>query len=400
MNLFDGFKQARQSVQDASWHDDPGAVEFPSVAANAAGEDEQFMAHALKLAGRGIYTTHPNPVVGCVVVKDGTIIGEGWHQVAGGDHAEIVALKQAGNAAKGATLYVTLEPCSHYGKTPPCVKAIVKAGIARVVVAIEDPNLPTDGSGNSELRRCGIDVLTGVGQSSAKKLNRGFLKRVTTGMPWVTLKIATSLDGKTAMSSGQSQWITCPAARLDGHKSRASSSAVLTGVGTVLRDNPSMNARLENLSRQPCRVILDTNLSMPADSKILGSEGPVLIITASQDQEVIETFSKSGAEIIHCAKNYLDPGHGVIDLDQVMRELGKREMNTILLEAGARLSGSMLKRGLVDEIIVYMAPDLLGAEARDMFQIAGLDQLSDRVKLEYRDVVMIGRDLKITLGVV
>ncbi len=400
MNLFDGFKQVRQSVRDASGHDDPGAEEFPSVAANAAGEDEKFMAHALKLASRGIYTTHPNPVVGCVVVKNGTIIGEGWHQAAGGDHAEIVALKQASKAAKGATLYVTLEPCSHYGKTPPCVKAIVKAGIARVVVAIEDPDLPTDRTGISELRRCGIDVLTGIGQSQAKKLNRGFFKRVTTGAPWVTLKIATSLDGKTAMSSGQSQWITCPAARLDGHKSRASSSAVLTGVGTVLRDNPSMNARLENLSRQPCRVILDTNLSMPVDSKILESEGQVLIITASQDQEVIETFSRSSAEIIHCAKNYLNPGHGVIDLDQVMRELGKREMNTILLEAGARLSGSMLKQGLVDEIIVYMAPDLLGAEARDMFLIAGLDQLIDRVKLKYRDVVMIGRDLKITLDVV
>ncbi len=363
-------------------------------------KDERIMARALKLADRGRYTTHPNPVVGCVVVKNGNVIGEGWHQYAGGDHAEIMALKQAGKEAKGAALYVTLEPCSHYGRTPPCVKAIKKAGIVRVVAAMEDPNLPSGQSGIAELRHSGIDALTGVGRSQAEKQNRGFLKRVATGAPWVTLKIATSLDGKTAMSSGESQWITGSSARLDGQRARAASSAVLTGVGTVLRDNPSMNVRLENMSRQPCRVVLDTNLSMPVHSKILESDGQVLIITASQDREVIETFSGSGAEIIDCGRNPRNPGHGGIDLERVMQELGRREMNTVLLEAGARLSGSMLKQGLVDEMIVYMSPDLLGAEARDMFLIPGLEQLPDRVKLQYRDTVMIGRDLKITLDVV
>ena len=399
MNLFDGFRQDRQS-RDAPGPDDLVTMQFSPVSDNATGDEERIMARALKLASRGLYTTHPNPVVGCVIVKNGNVIGEGWHQYAGGDHAEIMALKQAGKAAKGATLYVTLEPCSHYGRTPPCVTAVKKAGIVRVVVAIEDPGFPPDQSGIAELRRSGIEVLTGVGRSQAKKQNRGFLKRVTTGVPWVTLKIATSLDGKTAMSSGESQWITCSSARLDGQKARAASSAVLTGVGTVLRDNPLMNVRLGDVSRQPCRIILDTNLSMPVHSKILGSDGQVLIITASQDREIIETFSGSGAEIIDCGRHPRNPGHGGIDLEWVMQELGKREMNTVLLEAGARLSGSMLKQGLVDEMIVYMSPDLLGAQARGMFLIPGLDQLIDKVKLEYRDAVMIGRDLKITLDVV
>ncbi len=400
MNLFDGFRQDRQLFREAPEQDDLVAMKYPKTPGRATPDDERIMARALKLADKGRYTTHPNPVVGCVIVKDGNIIGQGWHQYAGGDHAEVVALKQAGKAAKGATLYVTLEPCSQYGRTPPCTKSIKKAGIARVVVAMEDPSLPPGQTGIAELRRAGIDVLTGVGRSQAQSQNRGFCKRVTTGIPWVTLKVATSLDGKTAMSSGESQWITGSSARLDGHRQRAASSAVLTGVGTVLRDNPSMNVRLENVSRQPFRVVLDTNLSMPVNSKIVGSDGQVLIITASKDQEVIETFSSSGAEIIDCGRNPRNPGHGGIDLQQVMQELGRREMNTVLLEAGSRLSGSMLKQGLVDEMIVYMSPDLLGAQARDMFLIAGLDQLIDRVKLAYRDVVMIGRDLKITLDVV
>ncbi len=380
--------------------DDRVAMKYPKAPAQATADDERIMARALKLADRGRYTTHPNPVVGCVIVKNGNIIGEGWHRYAGGDHAEIMALKQVGKAAKGATLYVTLEPCSQHGRTPPCVKAIKKAGIVRVVAAMEDPNLPPGQSSVAELRRSGIEVLVGVGRSQAQCQNRGFLKRVTTGAPWVTLKVATSLDGKTAMSSGESQWITGSCARLNGQMERAASAAVLTGVGTVLRDNPALNVRLENMSRQPFRVVLDTNLSMPVNSKILGSDGQALIITASKDQEIIETFSRSGAEIIDCGRNPRNPGHGGIDLERVMQELGRREMNTVLLEAGARLSGSMLKQGLVDEMIVYMSPDLLGAQARDMFLIAGLEQLDDRVKLAYRDVVMIGRDLKITLDVI
>ncbi len=397
MNPFHGFRQGRQWLPPPAPKDDVAAVKFSPVADNAASEHERIMARALKLADRGLYTTHPNPMVGCVIVKNGNVIAEGWHQYAGGDHAEIMALKQAGKAAKGATLYVTLEPCSRYGRTPPCVKAVKKAGIARVVVALEDPDLPPGQSGIAELRDSGIEVLTGMGRSRAKEQNRGFLKRVTTGMPWVTLKMAASLDGKTAMSSGESQWITCPSARLDGQKARAASSAVLTGVGTILRDNPLMNVRLENVSRQPCRIVLDTNLSMPVDSKILASDGQVLIITASRDREIIEMFSAGGTEIIKCGRNSRNHGHSGIDLQWVMQELGRRKMNTVLLEAGASLAGGMLKQGLVDEIIVYMSPDLLGGGGRDMFLIAGLDRLSDRIRLKYRNAVMIGRDLKITL---
>ena len=357
------------------------------------GDDERYMALALQLARKGIYTTHPNPVVGCVIVKQGNIVGRGWHESAGQAHAEVNALRQAGKSAAGATLYVTLEPCSHQGKTPPCVKAIIKAAISRVVIAIEDPDPRVNRSGISALQHAGIAVTLGIGRAQATYLNRAFLKRVTSGMPWVTLKIATSLDGKTAMADGESQWITSQSARQDAHKLRAAASAILTGVGTILRDDPNMTARLSGLQRQPLRIILDTHLSTPVNAKILRGAGTVLVVTAnSEDEAAIALRQQSAVEIINCRTAY-----GRIDLHQLMHELGRREMNSILLEAGSRLSGSMLEQGLVDEIVVYMAPDLLGGDARDMFKIPRLEHIADKLKLEYKEVIRVGRDLKLTL---
>ena len=358
------------------------------------GDDDRFMAHALRLARRGINTTHPNPAVGSIVVKNGRVVGEGWHQVAGQPHAEILALRQAGKQARGATLYVTLEPCSHHGRTPPCVKAIVKSGIQRVVVAIADPDPRVNHSGISELKGAGLEVRVGPGRAEAGTINRGFLKRVTTGIPWVTLKMASSLDGKTAMLDGESQWITSEAARRDAHQWRAQSSAIMTGVGTVLRDDPNMTARLDGVQRQPLRVVLDSNLSTPATAKILSNDGNVLIITSVSGDEPVENRVMDSVEVIRCPAS-----RGKVDLHAAMHELGRREMNTVLLEAGPRLSGSMIEQGLVDEVIVYLSPDLLGSRTRGMFDIPGVRHLADRIFLEYRDVVAVGRDLRLTLGV-
>jgi len=356
------------------------------------GEDDRYMARALQLAVKGVNTSHPNPAVGCVIVNDGKVVGEGWHQNAGGPHAEIMALKSAGSAARGATMYVTLEPCCHQGKTPPCTRAVIKSGIARVVTALEDPNPLVNRAGISALQQAGIDVLCGVGQNQAKQINRGFLKRVTTGIPWVTLKIATSLDGKTAMDSGESQWITGSAARRDAHRLRASSSAILTGVGTVLRDDPSMTARSEGVQRQPHRIILDTNLSTPVEANIFNGDGKVVLLTTVTDEESIPPYDPRKTEVIS-----FEEVRGRIDLYQVVKILGEKEYNSILLEAGSRLSGSMLRAGLVDEIVVYMSPDLLGSDARDMFSIGGMQFLSDRIAFEFESVIAVGRDMKVTL---
>jgi diaminohydroxyphosphoribosylaminopyrimidine deaminase/5-amino-6-(5-phosphoribosylamino)uracil reductase len=369
-----------------------GASQNFKLSVNGPAEDDRYMARALQLAAKGINTSHPNPAVGCVIVNNGNIVGEGWHQSAGGPHAEVNALKSAGSAARGATMYVTLEPCCHQGKTPPCTRAIIKSGINRVVTALEDPNPLVNRAGISALQQAGIDVLCGVGQKQAKRINRGFLKRVTTGIPWVTLKIATSLDGKTAMNSGESQWITGSAARHDAHRLRASSSAILTGVGTVLRDDPSMTARSEGVQRQPHRIILDTNLSTPPEANIFKGEGKVLLLTSVIDEELIPPYDTRKTEVIG-----FDEVSGRIDLHKVVKLLGKKEYNNILLEAGSRLSGSMLRAGLVDEIVVYMSPDLLGSDARDMFSIAGMQFLSDKIEFEFESIMAVGRDIKITL---
>ena len=355
-----------------------------------------YMARALSLAKRGIYTTHPNPRVGCVIVKDNQIIGEGWHKTAGKDHAEVIALKKAGKNAEGATVYVTLEPCCHHGKTPPCSEALIKAKVKTVVIATEDPNPLVNRGGIADLQRGGIEVVTGVGKTAARELNRGFIKRVTTGLPWVTLKIAVSMDGKTALQSGESQWITSEPARIDAHKLRARSSAILTGVGTVLRDDPRMTARIEGIERQPLRVVLDSRLSTPLDAKILHEPGNVLLITTDEsfyeDSEYQPAYQSKNVEVIR-----LERKHGMIDVQAVMAELGKREVNELMLEAGALLSGSILKKGLVDECVIYMAPDLLGSESRGMFDIPGISELSQRIEFSFHDIRRVGRDCRITL---
>ena len=358
----------------------------------AQGDDYRYMAHAIKLAKNGRYSAHPNPMVGCVIVNNNKIVGEGWHNKAGEAHAEINALKSAGKLSRCATLYVTLEPCCHHGKTPPCSKAVVKAGISRVVLATEDPNPLVNRGGISVLQEAGIQVTTGIGSAQAKQLNRGFFKRIRSGKPWVTLKIASSMDGKTAMSNGESQWISGDAARIDGHRLRAESSAVLTGIGTVLRDDPSMTARIDGTTRQPNRVVLDTHLSMPVDANILNGDGNVLILTSDCHETSPPDPLRKKAEIIS-----LPLDSGKIDLHEVMLLLGKQQFNSVLIEAGSRLSGAMLNAGLVDEVVAYVAPDVLGSSARGMFDLPSIEQLSDKLQFEYKQVTRLGRDLKIVL---
>ncbi|CAJ2376253.1 MAG: fused diaminohydroxyphosphoribosylaminopyrimidine deaminase/5-amino-6-(5-phosphoribosylamino)uracil reductase [Arenicellales bacterium IbO2] len=367
-----------------------------------SGADENFMARAHRLALGGVNTTHPNPRVGCVLVRDGEVVGEGGHQYAGEDHAEIIALRHAGKRAAGATAYLTLEPCIHHGRTPPCARELIKAGIARAVVAMEDPNPSVKSGGIAELQHAGISVRVGVGGNRARELNRGFCKRMTKGRPWVTLKMAASLDGKTAMASGESRWITCEAARRDVHRMRAACSAILTGAGTVLRDDPAMTARPDGGAnaedaRQPLRVILDGNLSTPPQAKILRPPGNALVITTAGNDRDAELLRADNVEVITCRARA-----GRIDLRQVMEELAAREINELLVEAGPRLAGSMLQLQLVDEIVLYVAPALLGADASGMFGIDGLETLADARALtgiSFRDVRRVGADLRITLEV-
>jgi diaminohydroxyphosphoribosylaminopyrimidine deaminase/5-amino-6-(5-phosphoribosylamino)uracil reductase len=388
MAIFPGLKDLKESiVPQPAPH-----IELPDHYDHHPGDDHKFMAKALKLAEKGRNTTHPNPRVGCVITRNGVLVGKGYHEFAGEPHAEINALKDAGRYASGGTLYVNLEPCCHHGRTPPCTDSIIKAGISRVVIAMEDPNPLVNRAGISALQKAGIVVETGINHERAIWLNRGFVRRITQGTPWVTLKIAISLDGKTAMESGESQWITSDAARQDAHRVRAESSAILTGIGTVLRDNPKMTARIEKARRQPLRIILDSRLSTPADAAILEPPGKVLIITAPSEAADAEIFRQSNVEVISCQMKGAS-----IDLQQVMLELGRREINNLMLEAGSRLSGAMLQQGLVDELVVYMAPDLLGSNARGMFRIPGLESIEDKYRLEFQDVRQIGRDLKLTL---
>ena len=388
MAIFPGIKEIRESITSGSREE----LDIPDHYTSSPGDDHRFMAHALKLAEKGIYTTHPNPRVGCVITLNGVVVGEGYHQIAGESHAEVHALKQAGKYARNATLYVNLEPCCHQGRTPPCTESIIKAGIGRVVIAIEDPNPLVNRAGISALRDAGIEVDIGINQDWATRLNRGFIKRVAQGVPWVTLKIAASLDGRTAMQNGDSQWITSEQARLDAHRLRASSSAIMTGIGTVLRDDPRMTARTEGVVRQPLRVILDSRLSTPEKARILESEGNVLIMTAPEELPQGEIYKQKNVEVISCAMR-----NSSLDLAAAMQELGNREINNLMLEAGSKLCGAMLHADLVDEMIIYMSPDLLGSDARGMFQIPGLEFIQDKHQFEYSDVRQVGRDMKLIL---
>ena len=352
--------------------------------------DHEYMSRAIQLAYRGLYTTDPNPRVGCVLVKQGRVIGEGWHERAGEPHAEINALLRAGEHAQGATAYVTLEPCCHHGKTPPCSDALIAAQLARVVIAMQDPNPKVAGNGIQQLRGAGMQVETGLLEAQARALNPGFIRRMQTRRPYVRNKLAMSLDGRTAMADGESKWITSEAAREDVQRWRARSSAIVTGISTVLSDDPAMTVRLPGTERQPLRVIIDTNLSTPATAKILQQPGRTLIMTASQDEAARVQLQEAGAQIVQ-----LPQQGNHIDLRAVLEELTELEVNEVLLETGATLSGAMLEAGLIDELIIYMAPLLMGDAARPLFKLPQLEKMQDRIELELREVRAVGKDLRV-----
>ncbi len=349
------------------------------------------MARALQLAEKGLYTTDPNPRVGCVIVNNGNVIGEGWHQRAGEPHAEVHALNAAANQAAGATAYVTLEPCCHHGRTPPCSEALLKAKLARVVIAMQDPHTRVDGGGIAQLREAGVQVDTGLLQAQAAALNPGFIKRMQQGRPFVRCKLGMSLDGRTAMASGESKWITSAAAREDVQSLRARSSAIVTGIGTVLADDPSMTVRMEGIDRQPLRVVIDTQLRIPETAKILSPPGRTLVMTCRDDDTARQRLQQAGAEVLSmpCCANR-------VSMDAVLDTLAEMEMNEVLFETGVTLSSAMLQQGLIDELIIYMAPVLMGDNARGLFHLPGLEKMADKIQLEFTDVRAVGKDWRIT----
>jgi diaminohydroxyphosphoribosylaminopyrimidine deaminase/5-amino-6-(5-phosphoribosylamino)uracil reductase len=360
--------------------------------------DHEHMAHALRLAANGLYDTAPNPAVGCVLVRDARVVGAGWTAPAGGPHAEIVALRAAGAAARGATAYVTLEPCCHTGRTGPCSTALLEAGIARVVFASRDPNPRVSGGGAAELAAAGVAVEGAVMERAAEPLNRGFFTRMLRGTPYVRSKLAVSLDGRTALANGVSQWITSDAARADVHRWRARSSAVLTGSGTIVADDPSLDARREQAAlpdsigiKQPLRVIVDARLKTPATAKTLSRPGEVLVLTTRPlDEAQAVALRAAGARVDRIAG---DTEH--CDLHAVLAHLGALEVNDVWVEAGAGLNGALLRAALIDELIIYMAPRLLGDAARGMFEVPALASLADSYQVSFEDIRKVGPDLRI-----
>ncbi len=375
----------------------------PSSVQNLSDEspaDERYMARAFELARLGRFTTTPNPNVGCVIVLNGEIVGEGYHLRAGEPHAEVHALRMAGEKARGATAYVTLEPCSHHGRTPPCADALLAAGVSRVVAAMQDPNPEVAGRGLYRLKQNGIDVSHGLMHSQAEAVNLGFLKRMRTGFPYVQLKMGASLDGRTAMASGESQWITSPAARADVQRFRAESSAILSTSATVLADNPSLNVRWSELGsevqaiypegnlRQPLRIILDSQNRVTPQHQLVNIPGDVLLARLEADSQVwpesVEQWRVAGRD-------------NRIDLVLLMMQLAKRQINAIWVEAGAQLAGALLQAGLVDELIVYMAPKLLGNNGLALCELPGLQHLTDAPEFAFSDIRQIGPDLRLRL---
>lgn len=351
--------------------------------------DHAHMARALQLARLGLYTTSPNPRVGCVIVRDGLVVGEGWHVRAGEPHAEVHALRAAGEAARGATAYVTLEPCSHFGRTPPCADGLIAAGVARVVAAMTDPNPQVAGSGLAKLQAAGIDAQAGLMETEARELNIGFVSRMTRGRPWVRLKTAASLDGKTALNNGVSQWITGPAARQDGHRWRARACAILTGIGTVRDDDPQLTVRGIEVERQPLRVVVDSRLETPVTAKMLDG-GNCLILAATENAERIEALTAAGAEVV-----VLPNAHGKVELPALLAELGRRGINELHVEAGFKLNGSLLREGCVDELLIYQAPILLGEKAQGMFDLPELTDLAGKRQLKIIERRLLGDDLRL-----
>ena len=363
--------------------------------------DAAMMARAIKLAEQGKYTTSPNPRVGCVIVQGDTIVGEGFHAKAGEPHAEVFALRAAAEQAKSATVYVTLEPCSHYGRTPPCAEALINAQVNKVIIAMEDPFPKVAGRGIKMLLDAGIEVKCGLLANEARQLNQGFLHRVTTGLPWVTAKMATSLDGKTALANGQSKWITGPNARADVQEHRARSCAILTGSGTVIADNPSLNVRYAELTqaqsvvaesqlRQPVRVIIDGKNQLHAGLKLFTIPGDVLVVNLSHNEALPE----------HVAQWQAPMFRGKVDLRATLRELAEEQINSVWLEAGGNLFGAMLEQQLVNETINYIAPKLLGDPARGSLAIPELTDMRQAYQLQWQDIRQVGGDLKITSHVV
>ena len=365
--------------------------------------DARMMARAIVLARRGLYTTDPNPRVGCVLVQAGEIVGEGFHRRAGEPHAERNAIDAAGERARGATAYVTLEPCCHFGRTPPCTDALLVAGVERVVIGTEDPNPLVRGKGLARLRAAGIAVRTGVLEADAQALNPGFEQRMRGGLPYVRCKLAASLDGRTAMASGESKWITGTEARRDVHRLRARSSAVLTGIGTVLADDPSMNVRLgpeefpalwpDELPRQPLRVVVDSQLRMPLDARMLQLPGATLIATCEDSPKAIARANAVGAEVCVLPADSADR----VDLHLLLCYLAEREINELLIEAGPTLAGAAMELDLVDELLLYLAPHLMGDAARGLFRLPGIERMEQRLGLALDDVRRVGYDLRLRL---
>lgn len=356
-------------------------------------DDQGLMARALALAENGLYTTTPNPRVGCVLTdRHGAILGEGWTQPAGQNHAEVQALLDArrkGHDLRGATAYVTLEPCSHFGRTPPCCNALIDAGIARVVAAVEDPNPLVAGKGLEKLKAAGIEVSVGIGADAARELNAGFFSRILRGRPFVRMKIAASLDGKTALANGESKWITGEAARADGHHWRARSCAVLTGIGTVLADDPTLNVRAVDTPRQPCRIVVDSQLRTPLSAKILLG-GNTLLAHATGNAERQAVLTRAGASLLAAA----DAG-GRVDLVALLSALAVEGSNEVLVEAGATLNAAFIQAGLVDEYLLYLAPRLLGDPARGLACLPDYGSMTEPPSLRFTACTPIGEDLRV-----
>ena len=352
-------------------------------------DDHLFMTRALQLAEQGLFTTMPNPRVGCVIVKDGKIIGEGAHLKAGEPHAEVFALRQAGEQARGATAYVTLEPCNHTGRTPPCTHALLEAGITKVIAAMQDPNSLVAGSGLAHLQAHGIETLTGLMQAQASALNPGFISRMSRSLPYVRSKIAASLDGKTALNNGLSQWITSEPARLDVQLWRARSCAILTGIGTVLADNPSMTVRDLQTDRQPLKVIVDSQLKTPIDAKIL-QNGNALIAFAQQNPQKEAQLLAAGAALI-CIPNK----EGRVCLKTLLSHLAHMQINEVLVEGGEVLNGALMAQHLIDELLVYYAPKLMGGSANSMFPMPELTNMNQAIDLTITDLRQIGVDIRL-----
>ena len=359
-------------------------------------QDEIFMARALKLAQRGRFTTHPNPNVGCVIVKEGRIVGEGYHRRAGEPHAEVHALRMAGENARGATAYVTLEPCSHHGRTPPCCEALIAAGVSRVVAAMQDPNPQVAGRGLYRLKQEGIEVSHGLMMSESEALNKGFLKRMRTGFPYVQLKLGASLDGRTAMVSGESQWITSPQARRDVQRLRAQSHAILTSSATVLADDPQLNVRWDELSsdtqalypqerlRQPIRIVVDSQNRVTPEHRIVQQAGETWFARTQDD-------ARDWPQGVRTLK--IPPHNGHLDLVVLLMQLGREQINSVWVEAGATLAGALLQAGLVDELVVYIAPKLLGSDARGLCVLPGLEKLAAAPHFKFNEIRQVGPDI-------